>query len=96
MNLLSTWKIELDEIEIFKRSEARHRELSIILRNTPQIEQITTELPYDGVVEANRIREWLSPLEPNEINRAEQESNTEYDENESRCRTRAGNRERIE
>lgn len=36
-----------------------------------------TQLPYDGVVEANRIHKWLSPLDSNEIDRPTWEGDTE-------------------
>lgn len=39
-----------------------------------------TQLPYDGVVEANRIRKWLSPLDAAEINRTVEKCNTEEEE----------------
>lgn len=41
-----------------------------------------TQLPYDGVVEANRIRKWLSPLDATEINRTVEKCNTEGEEEE--------------
>lgn len=36
-----------------------------------------TQLPYDGVIEAIRMRKWVSPLEPNEIERSTENHNTE-------------------
>lgn len=41
-----------------------------------------TQLPYDGVVEANRMRKWFSPLAAAEINRRAGKSDTERDEEE--------------
>lgn len=41
-----------------------------------------TQLPYDGVVEANRIHKWLSPLESGEIDRPTGKGDTESEEDD--------------
>ena len=43
-----------------------------------------TQLPYDGVVEANRMRKWLSQPERDEVNCSADESSTD---NEDECRS---------
>lgn len=39
-----------------------------------------TQLPYDGVVEANKIRKWVRPFEPEETNCELNECDTESDD----------------
>lgn len=55
-----------------------------------------TQLPYNSVVEANRIRKWVSPLGPSEVNRTVEKCNTgapDSDEEEEDTSTLVGEEE---